>query len=415
MTLVLSIARRYLFVRGSALSYVGRLAFAGLVLSVAVLVIVLSVVNGFERELRERLLAVLPQVVLSDPEGIELSEAARLREPPAISGLLGLAPFVEGTVLLSANGEVRAAQLTGIDVDSYGAVSDLARFVRGIEGEAGAGLGVLEQDRFTLILGATLAADLGLAIGDSVVAVQPAGRMTPVGLVPRQKRFKVAATFATESQLDRNTAYMRLVDAQVFFRTGSRVHGMQGRLVELFEFSNAAKYLRSQVRSDSIRIRSWMSTYGSFYQAIAVQKVTMFVLLSFLVGVAAFNLVSGLVMIVEQRKNDIAVLRTLGAQSSTLIAVFIVLGVVVATFGILVGLLVGSAIANALPELFAWINTRFDLGLMTQYFISYLPVDVRIMDLVQVGGASLLLAVLATLYPAWRASRLLPSRVLAQE
>ena len=225
----------------------------------------------------------------------------------------------------------------------------------------------------------------------------------------------MAGVFTSDSQLDGQAVFTNLKAGQVLFRTGDSVHGVQGRLADLFEFGAAGKFLESHLRNTGARISSWMRTYGPLYRAIAVQKLTMFVLLSFLVGVAAFNLVSGLVMIVEQRKNDVAVLRTLGARSPTLLMLFVLVGLSVAIVGVLMGLLLGVALAQALPGLFSWLNQQLDAGLMSQYFISYLPVDVRLNDLAQVGLASTVIALLATIYPAWRATRLLPSQVLAQE
>ena len=166
---------------------------------------------------------------------------------------------------------------------------------------------------------------------------------------------------------------------------------------------------------DNVRVRSWVRTQGNLYEAIAVQKVTMFVLLSFLVAVAAFNLVSGLMMIVEQRKNDVAVLRTLGAASGTIIRLFCALGLFLAVSGIVMGILSGAAFALALPVVFNYASQALELNIMSQYFIGYLPVDVRMIDLAWIAAAALGLSLMATIYPAWQASRLLPSRVLAHE
>jgi len=193
------------------------------------------------------------------------------------------------------------------------------------------------------------------------------------------------------------------------------VHGVQGRLQDLFNTEPARAALYRGLGEDRVRVRSWMTSQGNLYQAIAVQKLTMFILLSFLVAVAAFNLVSGLMMIVEQRQNDIAVLRTLGSDTASVVWLFCTLGLMLAVGGIAAGLLLGSGIAVALPGLFNGVSAALDLNLMSQYPISYLPVDVRLADLLQVGAAALLLTLAATLYPAWRAARLLPSRVLAHE
>ena len=196
---------------------------------------------------------------------------------------------------------------------------------------------------------------------------------------------------------------------------GTKVHGLQGRLNNLFELEVARTELYRALGRDNVRVRSWVRTQGNLYEAIAVQKVTMFVLLSFLVAVAAFNLVSGLMMIVEQRKNDVAVLRTLGAASGTIIRLFCALGLFLAVSGIVMGILSGAAFALALPVVFNYASQALELNIMSQYFIGYLPVDVRMIDLAWIAAAALGLSLMATIYPAWQASRLLPSRVLAHE
>jgi lipoprotein-releasing system permease protein len=404
------IGLRYLSAKNSALSYVSRLALLGLVLSVAVLVVVVSVVNGFERELRDRVLSVLPHITAEGYGGLAPGEVAKVLNNAPYPGLVALAPFVSGTALLSANGKIQGASITGIEPATYTKVTDLARYT-----ENGT-LAALDDERYGIILGARLATKLTLAIGDQVLVVLPVGAVTPAGAVPRQRRFKLVDVFDSQSQMDGQTALISLSSAQRLFRTGDRVHGVQGKLVDLFQVDAPRRLLYDVLGEQRVRIQSWASTQnGNLYQAIAVQKLTMFVLLSFLVAVAAFNLVSGLMMIVEQRKNDIAILRTLGSSSWSVLLLFCTLGMVLGLCGIALGIAVGVAIATGLPYLYASLSNAFGLELMTQYFIDYLPVDVRMADLLQICLAALGLALLATLYPAWRAARLLPSRVLAHE
>jgi lipoprotein-releasing system permease protein len=403
------IALRYLIARRSALSYVSRLALLGLILSVAVLVVVVSVVNGFERELRQRVMGVLPHIVAESYAGLDPRQVADFVEQGPHAGLLAVAPYVSGTALLAANGQIRGASLTGIEAESYTEVTDLASYT------GKDGLASLTEARYGIVLGIRLAAKLNLRVGDDVLVILPVGSVTPAGAIPRQRRFKVVDTFNSQSQLDGQTALVSLASAQRLFRSGAKVHGVQGRLTNLFDINEARQALYQGLGEDRVRVRSWMSTQGNLYQAIAVQKLTMFILLSFLVAVAAFNLVSGLMMIVEQRKNDVAVLRTMGAGSASVLWLFCTLGLVLATGGIVLGVFIGSGLALSLPGLFSYLSQTFDLNLMSQYFISYLPVDVRLADLLQIALAALFLSLCATLYPAWQAARLLPSRVLAHE
>lgn len=401
-------AFRYLSAKASSLTYVSRLALVGLALSVAVLVIVLSVVNGFERELRERILSVLPHVTILGYGGLTSQEVEDLRNLRS-SALVSLSPVVQGTALLAAGDTLRGARVTGIEISTYEQVTDLGRYTRS------GGLQALGSDTYGLILGRKLAADLNLAIGDTVRLIIPTGGVSAAGAIPRQRRMRVVDIFDSRSQLDSQGVYLNLATAQRLFRTGSRVHGMQGRVTDLLNVQPLRRDLLENFGDTRMRVQSWMRSHGPLYQAIAVQKLTMFVLLSFLVGVAAFNLVSGLVMIVEQRKHDVAVLRTLGAPSSSVVALFCLVGVILSIAGILSGLAVGVLLAASLPGLYEIATEYFQLDLMNQYFISYLPVDVRVADLLVIGFSAFGLALLATIFPAWQASRLKPSRVLAHE
>ena len=274
---------------------------------------------------------------------------------------------------------------------------------------------VLEHERFAIVLGQGLAQKLDVTVHDEVTVVMATGSITPAGLVPRQRRFTVTGIVDSQSQLDAQFAYVALGVGQKLFRTGDTVHGIHLRVEDLFNTAEAEASLYAMELTPGMRVSNWQRNFGNTYQAIAVQKVTMFVLLSFLVAVAAFNLVSGLTMIVEQRSQDIAILRTMGASQGTLLACFGLLGLLLAVVGVSIGLLIGALVAIGLPGFYELINTNFELDLMSQYFISYLPVDVRASDLARIAGASLLLAAAAIIAPAVRAARAEPSTVLAHE
>ncbi len=399
---------RYAFARQSSVSTIGFIAICGLALSVAVLVIVVSVVNGFERELRERVFGVLPHLSLYGREPLTPS----VEDLDALVGLAAVASataVVQGAGLAASGDKVRGVLLTGIDPDQYRSVSDLDRYL--VHGE----LTDLAPGTYGLILGERLARQLGIDVGDKVTIVLPMATVTPAGLFPRQKRFDVIDLMRSESDLDNRGAYMHIDDAKTLFRLGAKVHGYQLKLHDLFMATQAARESLALLGLDRVFARSWMRTHGNLYQAIGMQKATMFVLLAFLVGVAAFNLVSTLVMVVEQRGADVAILKTLGARTATVMGSFVVLGVVIGTIGTGLGIGVGIGIATALPGLFAWVNSSFTLDLMNQYFVNYLPVEIRSSDIVNIALTAFVLCVLSTLYPAWRAAGLLPSRVLAHE
>ena len=239
--------------------------------------------------------------------------------------------------------------------------------------------------------------------------------MTPAGLLPRQKRFTLRGILQSRSEIDSRAAYIHISDAQKIFRLGGRIHGYQVKLRDLFAASVVASRGVSALGAERVIARSWMVTHGNLYRAIGMQKATMFVLLSFLVAVAAFNLVSTLVMIVDQRSGDVAILRTLGSNTATLVWAFVMLGIVLGGLGIFLGVLVGVLIASGLPDLYQWVTDMFSLDLLNQYFVSYLPVEIRNNDIVGIVLTALVLCLLSTLYPAWRAAGLRPSEVLAHE
>lgn len=404
--LTLALGGRYAFSRRSTLSFISLVAVSGLALSVAVLVVVVSVINGFERELEERVLGVLPHVTVDGraPLAPREQDLALLR---SIRGVVGVAPIVQGVGLAAVSHRVSGVLITGIEPDAYRAVSDYARHVAG--GVA------LEAGAYQVILGAGAARELGVAAGDDVSLVLPAATVTPAGLFPRQKRFRVSGILRSQSEVDARAAYVHLDDARTLFRLGERIHGYQLRVDDLFEADAVAGAAVNRLGRERVTARSWTRSHGNLYHAIGVQKSTMFVLLSFLVAVAAFNLVSTLVMVVNQRSGDIAILRTLGSGTGTLVGAFVLLGVLLGVLGIVLGAAAGTAIALGLPHLYAWITGALELDLMNQYFVSYLPVEVRPDDLTGIVLTALALCVLSTLYPAWRAARVSPSQVLAHE
>ncbi len=409
------IARRYLFIKKSVLSYVSRLALAGFILSISVLVLVVSVVNGFERELLTRILGVIPHLTVVSAPRMPEERIADLLTQTHHPDVVGIAPFLGDTVLLSANENIEGAYLSGVDPDLHREVSSAGDFT------SAGGFSAFNQAKFGIVLGARLAESLQVAPGDKVLVLVPSGMFTPAGLTPRRKRFDVVDIVDSNSQLDTTSAYVDLAIAQRLFRAPGQVDGLHLKTRDLFNVQDASTWIRAEIQNlpgmtdHRFRVGSWMSTYGPLYRAIAVQKVTMFVLLSFLVGVAAFNLVSGLTMLVEQRQADIAVLRTLGAESRVILMLFMLLGLGLSIVGIVLGIAFGVLLANALPVVFGWIDGMTAGRLMDQYFIGYLPVELRFPDLALIAVSALMLAACATFYPAWRATRVVPHKVLAHE
>lgn len=406
LAVTLSLGGRYAFSRRSTLSFISLVAVSGLALSVAVLVIVVSVINGFERELEERVFGVLPHLSVYGRSPLAM-DAEDMNVLAQISGVSGVAPIVQGAGLAAVTDRVTGVAIAGIDPLQHQQVSAFAQHLT-----PGA---TLEPGAYQLILGAGVARQLSVTTGDFVTLVLPAATVTPAGVFPRQKRFRVSGILRSQSEVDSRAAYIHLEDAQRLFRLGNRIHGYQLKLDDLFAADAVAASAVARLGRERVIGQSWMRTHGNLYRAIGMQKSTMFVLLSFLIAVAAFNLVSTLVMVVNQRSGDVAILRTLGSGTGTIVGAFVLLGVLLGGLGIVAGALLGTAIALALPDLYQWITQLLQLDLMNQYFVTYLPVQVRPADLSGILLTAMGLCVLSTFYPAWRAATLAPSRVLAHE
>ncbi|MEZ5597772.1 MAG: ABC transporter permease [Pseudomonadales bacterium] len=405
--LAAAIAWRYLTGGTGGLSVVSAAAVIGLALSVAVLVIVLSVVNGFERELRERILGVSAHATIyfQRPQTVALKTLETLRE---VEGIRGVSPVVEEAVLVNHGRKVMGALVTGIDTASYGAVSDLFQYLSVNDAH-------LAPGDFEVWLGSRLARQLGVSVGDSVALVVPQPTVSPAGLLPRQRSFRVTALVDTHSELDARGVFVNIQDASRLFRMGNRVSGYQLRLEDLFDSDPAYLAAVEAFPPDTVLVRPWQRVQGNLYQAIVTQKLTMFVLLSFLVGVAAFNLVSGLMMVVDQKRGDIAILRSMGSGTANVLWIFLILGLCLGGVGLLGGLLAGALLTRTLPDLVSALASGSGRDLMSQYFIGYLPVDIRADDILTIAVVTLILLVAASLYPAWRATRLRPVAVLAHE
>lgn len=429
LSLAWQLGTRYAFSRGSNLSMVGWIAIGGLALSIAILVIVLSVVNGFERELQTRLFGVLPHLSVYGRGPMPSIEGQR-SALASLEGVQGAAEFVQGTALVAVPQSVRGVLLTGINPETYGQVSNLGDYIVTSPSASnpsasnngttptkkeGNPLELLQAGGFGVLLGAGVAKELNVRVGSKVTLVLPQASVSLVGVLPRQKRVEVVGIVHSQSELDSRAAYLHLVDAQRLFRLGLNIHGYQLQLADLFSAPQIAAAARAALSSQPLVVQSWIRTHGNLHQAIIIQKQTMFLLLAFLVGVAAFNLVSSLLMVVHQRSSDVAILRTMGASTSTFVLTFAWLAVALGGLGLLLGLSVGVVVARLLPALFAWVSETFSLQLMNEYFVNYLPVEVRSGDLIGITAIAALLILASALYPAWRVARTRPAEVLAHE
>ena len=404
--------------RRGFLSFISAVAMLGLALGTAVLIIVLSVLNGFERELRERVLGVVPQLLVAQGGGFSdwSTSAARIKQ---VAGVRAVAPLVGGAVLVATPTGVRAAELSGILPVAESKVSIVSRFVRG------ASLADLRPGEFGALIGARLADALKVRPGESVSVVLPQAAVTPLGVFPRQKRFRVLGLLSSGAEIDDHSIYIHLADAQRLYQLGSSVQSLRLRLDDLFAAPETARrvadgfsvpgVLDARSSESPLQTRDWTQTHGALYRAILLQRTTMLVLLSLVIAVAAFNVVASLVMIVTDKQGDIAILRSLGFATRSVMASFVWLGALVGLVGIGAGASVGVVFSLCVESMFGWLEARLHIHLLDQYFIHYLPSQLRWGDVVLVGSIALVLTLIASLYPAWRAARVLPAEVLRYE
>ncbi len=397
--------------RNRFISFISGASILGIALGVAALIIVLSVMNGFQKEVRDRMLNVIAHVELLDYAGQALPDwqatAAKARQNPEV---IGAAPFIASQGLIARGEDMRGAVLRGISPAEEATVTALgAQLKDGVFAR-------LQPGAWNIVLGVELARQLGVGEGDKITVVAPGGQVTPAGVVPRLKSFNVVGTFsAGHYEYDSGLALMHVDDAAKLFRTGGPT-GVQLKLRDVHEARRVAAEL-SQVMGPDIRVRDWTRSNANWFDAVQIEKRLMSIILTLIVAVAAFNLVSTLVMTVTDKQSDIAILRTLGASPRSIMGVFIVQGAVAGVIGTLsgvgLGLLVACNIDVIVPAIERLLNVSFLPGSI--YVISQMPSDPQRGDIIPIALVSLALSFLATLYPSWRASRVQPAEALRYE
>ena len=385
-------------------SFVGLLSVGGLVVAVAVLVTVLSVMNGFQRELEERVLSILPHgylhAELDDPRSLA-SLVDAVRAHPQVKAV---APALEAGGFLVKGASLHEVAIKGVDPARETAVSRLPDYMT-------AGSWAALAEPFTLLLGAPLAEALGLAVGDRVVLALPELRFGLAGPALTSKRMTVGGVFETGADLDDKLLLVSLADGLKLKRQ-TRARSLVVRTADL---QAAPRVIRGLGRLHRLAAEAWDLRHGGLYEAIQTQKATILLLLLTLVAVAAFNVVANLVMTVDESRGRIAILRTLGASPGEIRAIFLLHGLLVGVAGLLLGLTAGLGLAYGLAESFAAITGFLGVSPMDEYFVRYLPVEVRVADLLLIGGISLAVCAGAAVYPAGRAARVQPAPALARE
>ena len=397
--------------RNGFISFISGVSVLGIALGVAALIIVLSVMNGFQKEVRDRMLSVISHIEVFDAAGNALpdwratAEAAK-RNPQVI----GAAPFIASQTLIGRGDELRGAVVRGIVPAEEAKVTDLARQMRDTT------LAGLRPGEWNIVLGIELARLLGAHLGDKVTVAAPGGQLTPAGVVPRLKQFTLVGTFeAGHYEYDSGLALIALEDAAKLFSSEGPT-GVQLRLQDVHQARGVAAELAQSLGS-RFNVRDWTRTNRNWFDAVQIEKRLMFIILTLIVAVAAFNLVSTLVMTVTDKRADIAILRTLGASPRSIMGVFIVqgatAGIIGTLSGVLFGLLIAFNIDIIVPALERALGVAFLPGSI--YVISRMPSEPLATDIVPIVVISLLLSFAATLYPSWRASRVNPAEALRYE
>ncbi|MCF8015204.1 MAG: lipoprotein-releasing ABC transporter permease subunit [Chromatiaceae bacterium] len=396
--------------RNHFISFISMISMLGITLGIIALIVVLSVMNGFHKEIQERILGMASHATLSDPSGISDWQGLvdELSQRPDV---LGAAPFVEIQSMLMNAGRTNAALLRGILPAQEDAVSDLRDDM--IAGSVDS----LAPGAFNIILGRELAAVLGVGVGDKVTVVTPQLNATPVGVMPRLKAFTVIGLFEVGmSDYDRGAGFMHMEDAARLMRLGDAAEGVRLKLTDMWEAPMIAREI--QYSLDGLyRVSDWTQVHRNFFAALRTEKRMMSIILFLIVAVAAFNIVSTLVMVVTDKRADIAVLRTLGASPGRIMAIFMVQGTAIGVFGTLMGVVGGVLLGWNVEAIVASIEGLFDVHFLDPsiYYISALPSDVRAADVIRIAAGAFLMTVLATLYPAWRAARTDPAEALRYE
>ena len=404
------VGSRYVRSRSSNgfVSLISAISMLGIAIAVTVLILVLSVVNGFERELKDRLLAMTAHASIESTDGRMPdweSLAVVANDNPRVSAT---APFIEGQGLLVFGEQLSGVELRGIDPVAEDAVSGVGDTL--LEGE----LASLEPGSFNIVLGVELAKVLKVGVGEKVTATLAEGIVTPAGVVPRTKRFVVSGLYRVGMyEFDRRLAFINLADAQKLYRKKDVVTGVRLAVTEIYEAPAIVREVALE-NGAVVLVSDWTRRHVNFFRSIQITKSILFVILMLVVAVAAFNIVSTLVMVVKDKQPDIAIMRTIGARPMSILKIFVTQGSVIGIVGTLTGVFLGVLLATNLEGIVGGFESVFGIKFLAAdvYFISDLPSELRISDVLRIAAIALALALVSTVYPAWVAARTAPAEAL---
>jgi lipoprotein-releasing system permease protein len=393
------------------ISFISMTSMLGIALGVTALITVLSVMNGFEQELRDRILGMASHATITTYEGRLADWQGLAQTLDGQAHVVAMAPYVRGESMLSNGKQVSGALLRGVSPEREGDVSDVVSHIN--DGD----LGLLKDGEYGIILGSELAIVLGAGVGDSISVVSPQVTIGPTGILPRLRRFTVVGIFEVGMfEYDRGVALVHIRDAARLFRLGDSVTGLRLKLDDIFDAPVVARAISNQLQGD-YRVQDWTRQHANFFRAVKTEKRVMFIILTLIVAVAAFNIVSTLIMVVTDKRADIAILRTLGATPLSIMTIFIIQGVVIGVMGTLLGVAGGVGLALNVETIVPAIERFFNVQFLAAdvYYISDLPSDLHWSDVWIMSSVSMGLSLLATLYPAWRAARTHPAEALRYE
>ena len=402
--------------RSGFMSFISVMSIVGIALGVIALIVVLSVVNGFQKEIRGQLLNIAPHAevgyLIDSQNGTPATWQALQQKFAGKPEVLASAPFIAGQGLLANAGEVRGTQLRGILPDQERKVIDYADKMTAGSFDA------LKADEFGIILGESLAETLGAKVNEKVTVITPEGNVTPAGVVPRLKQFTVVGIVKTGfDEADSSLALIHLADAQKLYRTNDAAIALRLRLADPQNAPAVMERLLPVEQRKDLWTQNWTDNNRSYFSAVEMEKRMLTLLLACIIVVAAFNLVSSLVMAVNEKQSDIAILRTLGLSPRGIMKIFVVQGMVAGVLGTITGVVFGLLLAWKIGVIIHWIETLFNVQFVSAkvYFINYLPSDIQLYDVLGITVISLLLSFIATLYPSWSAARTQPAEALRYE